>query len=769
MPGENFTLTLSTSNAYTFTMNYYLEVLDGDPYDVTYNKKNYKLYTTIKANYNYITKAEDFFDINGFYQNGSNPAFKNDRIEINGGGTVNFYYGRIVDHYLEFQNNGIIVSDKTQYGLPYGQVLTDYYFVPEYPVSLEPGAFEFAGWYTSPGHYDGTEVDWDTITMDAGDVMLYAKWAPITHSIKVYRDDSLTEQIGSTQYVSHGNFAHSPTETVTNGNYIFQGWFYREIEDGVSVEKAFVFTGIPILRDMQIYAKWSSHVTVDYTINYVLLNTNEVIAPPQIGSSIAGHNKTFYAKTGDDLNAGFREGYYPLTSSHTVTMSAESDHEFTFYYIYVESMPYLVRYLDSNGTPVAEEKRVMDNNLSVVTETFVKVPGMMPDAYQKRLVLSASDIDADDDGIYDSNVITFNYSSDSEHAYYQVVHYIENISGNGYREYRSEDAAGTIGESYRFEPISMTGFSFNGQKTMINGVLAPTSDSAVTAELTSEGLLVELYYDRVDVSYTVRYLESGTNKVLYAEKIGEGIFGEQIVEYAPGLTHIGYTLVSDSVKQIHLAANESVNIIDFYYQETIYSIKYQIVGSPEGATLSLSSENILAVSGVPTGSIPQISNGYHFVGWFYDEACTSAVPAEWVDDTTYQITPRNDGVWLASHTYYAQVDPDFASLTINTVGCADVDDGQIFIFRITGTSDLTADVDVTVTVVGNSSVTIDELPVGGYLVTEVSSWSYRYTPDAASKTITLSVISANNRLTFSQVRSSTKWLDDNDNEKYIYN
>ena len=209
-------------------------------------------------------------------------------------------------------------------------------------------------------------------------------------------------------------------------------------------------------------------------------------------------------------------------------------------------------------------------------------------------------------------------------------------------------------------------------------------------------------------------------------------------------------------------------MIDFYYQETTYSLKYQIVGSPEGATLSLSSENILAVSGVTTGSVPTINNGYHFVGWFYDEACTRAVPAEWVDDTTYQIAPQSDGVWLASHTYYAKVDPDFTSLTISTVGCADVDDDQVFIFRITGTSDLTVGVDLTVTISGNSSVTIDSLPIGSYLVTEDSLWSYRYTPDDISKTISLSIDSTKNQLTFSHIRSTVKWLDGNSSERYTY-
>ena len=80
-------------------------------------------------------------------------------------------------------------------------------------------------------------------------------------------------------------------------------------------------------------------------------------------------------------------------------MSAEGNHEFTFYYEYVEAMPYKVQYLDSNGNKVFDEKTVWDNGLSVVTETFRRANKMMPDAYQKRLVLSAEGTDADGDGV----------------------------------------------------------------------------------------------------------------------------------------------------------------------------------------------------------------------------------------------------------------------------------------------------------------------------------------------------------------------------------
>ena len=773
MPGENLTLTLNESKNDTYTMYYYLEVLEGESYDVTYNGKYFKYYTEIKANYNYITEAEDFFNINGFYKFGSNPAFKSGQIDINGGGEVKFYYGRIVDHHLQFQSNGIILNTHTVSGVPYGASLGEYNFVPEYPESLEPGAFVFGGWYTSPGHYKGTEVDWDTLTMDAGDVLLYAKWTPITHTVEVYFDNTYETLVGSPETVTHGSFATAPTASIENGGFIFQGWFYSETVDGVVIEKAFVFTGIPVVKDLKIYAKWSSHVNVSYRIEYVLDSTGEAIADPTVGESMAGHNKTFYAKAGKDLYEGFTEGYYPLTSSHTIVMNPKDGDNLTFRfrYVYVESMPYLVRYVDEDGNKVSEDKRVTDNNLSVVTETFVRVENMMPDAYQKRLVLSADKTDEDNDQIYDDNVITFIYTEDYEHAYYKIIYYVEHIETEGYREFRSEESVGVINEVYEFSLINLTGFSYNPGLTKINGVYAPTEDGKVKATLGEDGLLVELYYDREDVNYTVRYLDYDTELPIYEDKRGKGIFGEQVVETALGLTSIGYVLVGGaSVKSLVLSSNSESNVIEFYYQENSVSLKYQIVGPAGAGALSYMSENVKAVSGIPVGSRPIVSAGYHFVGWFLDENCHYPVPGEWVNSENYEIIPeRRDEVWLTGYTYYAKIDPDFTTLVINTIGCTDVDAGQIFIFNVKGTSALSLHVEFTVTVVGNGSVTIKELPIGNYTVTELTAWSYRYTPDSVEKSIELSVDAAYNKLTFSHLRSNNKWLDGNANNINNFN
>ena len=266
-----------------------------------------------------------------------------------------------------------------------------------------------------------------------------------------------------------------------------------------------------------------------------------------------------------------------------------------------------------------------------------------------------------------------------------------------------------------------------------------------------------MYYDRVNVQYTVNYLETGTNKVLHEAKTVDSIFGAQVVEYAPKLTRSGYTLVGDEVKALSLSMSH--NVINFYYQETVYSLKYEIVGMDGCGSLSLKAENVSAVTGVPNGSTPTIANGYHFVGWFLDSACTQAVDEAWVDPSTLRLLPQSGGIWLANQTYYAKIDPNFTTLTIHTVGAQDIDEEQAFIFRVQGVSEETKGVDLTVTVLGNGSVTVGNLKIGEYKITEITAWSYRYQPDEESKTVALAIDATQNAVTFSLIRTQTKWLD----------
>lgn len=91
------------------------------------------------------------------------------------------------------------------------------------------------------------------------------------------------------------------------------------------------------------------------------------------------------------------------------------------------------------------------------------------------------------------------------------------------------------------------------------------------------------------------------------------------------------------------------------------------------------------------------------------------------------------------------------------------DPNETFIFTVKGTDANNSDVDMTVTIKGAGSVTINNLLVGDYTVTEDAVWSWRYNCTAngtAGFTTTATVPSANTvEVTFVNTINKTQWID----------
>ena len=98
--------------------------------------------------------------------------------------------------------------------------------------------------------------------------------------------------------------------------------------------------------------------------------------------------------------------------------------------------------------------------------------------------------------------------------------------------------------------------------------------------------------------------------------------------------------------------------------------------------------------------------------------------------------------------------PPCGNLTIRKTGWQSIDENQSFIFRATGPNNFAMDV----VIVGNDSVTIKDLPIGKYTVTELTNWSWRYEPNGASQDITL-VAGETKELPFTNTRPNIYWLD----------
>ncbi len=659
---------------------------------------------------------------------------------------VNFYYTR-----NQYELN-FFGKDEATKKLYYEEPLKGEYYVPDYPANMEPGAYTFGGWYTSKSFAEGTYLNFDTAKMPAHSATLYPRWVSETHTVKTYLTKEAMESnqapLTTIDNVPHGTTVSAPADP-KNGEYTFIGWFYMT-ETGE--EQAFNFE-MPVKRDLNLYAKWNSEKLLTYTVKYELVDGTE-IAPPTTGSALAGTTKTFNAKSGTELNEGYQSGYFPKVGSHSITIDIEKpeNNTFTFVYVSKEKVEYTVKYLEKGtGNPLADPKTVTTSK-AVITEPFKQITGYAPDAYQKQLVLAA-----------EGNEIIFWYIKDNEHAPVQIIHWTQNIAGEGYAEYqKSTNLNAEIGKPYSETPLNIPGFTYND------------TASSASGELTAAGLVLNLYYDRIEYPYEFRFLEQGTTDKVLAESVtGAARYQAQVTQTAKAIP--GYTLVSAENQAINIAIEDPANVASknvktFYYTEQVVDIKYQVVGPDGCGTLDNYQNNtVKVIDGTPEGSTPTASAGFKFVGWYKDKDCTQPVDAAWIADN--KLTPQktanlgNDVKGYEAATYYAKFEYDLADLIISKTGCEDIDENQSFLFKVEGEGFST-----TVAIKGNTSVKITGLKVGTYTVTEITDWSWRYTNKDYVKSADITPTEPDDVYTFNfaNTRSITKWLGGDAYSKNVF-
>ena len=731
---------------YTSTATYYVEVLPGESGTVV-SGKTYKQHHVDSANHGWQglgVTDEERYDLEGFTCNVSISAKNGDDYD-----GAKFYYTRNSYELVYNDQYGKEVTER----LPYEQTLSESVnhknnYEPAYPSgSLEAGAYTFGGWYTDPGCTH--PVDW-TAKMPAAKVVLYAKWAPVTHTVKTWLTDAKTTavNVGETgsneQTVNHRELAMNPGAP-KNGEYTFVGWFYKDAD---GTEHAFDFS-MPVTKNLDLYAKWSSNTLMKYTIHYKLKDGTS-IADDTKGSALAGSTKTFEAKTGTQLTEGYQSGYFPETSSHSITMDIDNPakNEYTFVYVQKDEVEYTVKYLEKGTERQLEKPKIVKTREAVVTETFKQIEGYAPDAYQKRLVLAA-----------ENNEIIFWYVKDDTHAPVQIIHWTQNIAGDGYTEYRSStNLNGEIGTTYSEEPLTIAGFTYNAKPDHpVDGYPAKAS-----GKLTASGLVLNLYYDRIKYPYEFQFLEQGTNTVLRDPVTGKARYQAQVTQKAETIP--GYTLVSAENQAINIAIENPAgvakkNVKTFYYQEQTVDIKYVAVGF--GTLDNVQDSNVKVLNGSVNGSTPTAAKGYKFVGWYTDETCTQQVKSSWVGAdnklTPQQSVKYGDRDGYGAKTYYAKFERDVFDLTIEKTG-KHIDRNQTFVFHVRGNNN---NVDMQVVITGTNKQVIKNLPVGDYTITEDTNWSWKYTPVGGSATQELKADNIQNgaaTVTFENENKGTNWL-----------
>lgn len=670
MPGENITFEKNDSESGA-KIYYYVETINGAAGDTAYKGRNYKQYKVIDLDYSEstsLTYREEFHPITGFTQGDSNPYLPKDgsvRMQKN-----NYLYYTRNSYNLKFYNYNAYVDGKggsVQYEAP----LSSHYFEPEYPANLEKNAYVFDGWYTTAGCYEGSKADLNTMTMPASDVILYAKWVPKTHTVKAYQTKDALENgedaLHTYDNVPHGTAVPSTPGDPVNGAYVFVGWFYEEN----GVEKAFDFS-MPVIKDLNLYAKWSSNTLVTYTIKYKLKDGTEV-APMTTGSALADTTKTFEAKGGEELNEGYQTGFFPETNSHSIDMQVEGGNEFTFVYVAKDKVNYTVKYLEKDTNKVLHDEKTAETTHAIITEKFEQINGYAPDAYQKRLVLSATEAE---------NVITFWYTKDDVHAPVQIVHWIQNIAGEGYTEYQSSvDTNAEINKTQTSTALTITGFEYKrGTAVAGENTTEFTAPTAPSGTLTAEGLVLNLYYDRIEYPYEFRFVDRDGNTIA-EPKTGKARYQAQVTEAAKNLEADGWMLDGSQNGAITIQIEENINTavknVYVFKYNPFYKVVHVKSGTPDAP------ERIVIPNNNKDGLTDKVSDGYLYGGAFTDEACdANHVQTFTQGENAINFTPVKGEtyyIWEVSETYLKprayvvsrhdpNAIPDANGSTLNVVG-----------------------------------------------------------------------------------------------------
>jgi len=765
MPKENRTYyakTVTSSNTQTAT--YYGADLNGD-YTIVLFTSN------VKYGSNLTVSEEEFVEIEGYTFNAAKSTKTGS--SFNG---AKFYYDRS-SNILEFHygnESDEVRKEPVIYQMPLSN-FNDY--IPPLPDEYEAESHEFVEWYLDPALT--VKADLNQLVMPDSNLALYAKWKPVYHDVYlvleknpdgIYTEEDSLLWVGADKVlcksVLHGTLVFDGLEDKTpsnpdNGEYKFLGWFYTDPKGN---ELMWDFEHHPVVRDTVIYAKWSGEVLVPYTIYYKDEHGNE-IAPPTTSSSLAGYDITVNAKVGNELYEGYRSGYFPITTSTSIDLDIEkADIGVTYTFVYKKQpeIKYWVHYVDAeNGNAeLSGSPEEYTTTFAIETETFKFYDGYVPDEYQKSLILSSDE---------SQNHLYFYYTKSKEKGVWFIGHYVQEIDSenpNDPEEYLTHSTAGDVEllkteiSATRPTDLNEDGFTF-AYATINDGNTTKTvySMDAAKGQVTAKGLEIKVYYTRNKYPYKVVYRNKDTGvdlgSVIYDGSTGKPMehYGKTVHAPSSLPTFDGYefasagttTIVKDDVNNI------TKNIIYVYYTEQSIRLNFNVVGDDGCGTLNayytyvkINSDNSTSVTATP-------SERYRFEGWYYDEACQLLITKD-----PMLVLMKPAGGWAPAE-YYAKFEPNVGDLTIVR---ENGDSDQVYVYEVKNNENGEI---ITVTVKGNSSVTIKDLTVGNYTVTQQNSWSWRH-DDFTKPVEHMSV--GGTTVTFDKKTGTQKWLNGN-SELYV--
>ena len=242
------------------TAYYYVEVLPGEPSEVTKDGIRYKLdHKDTSPGTGYSVSKEDQYPLTGYTFN-KNVSTRTGKSYDD----AKFYYTRNT-YNIKFINKGKVDKSVDK---KYQQSISNENYTPARPSSLLD-YYEFDGWYDNE-LCEGEKYVFNRKTMPAQNVTLYAKWTAKKISLTYNLNNPEGTVDKGTKKVAAGTIASTvlPSASAIEG-YSFAGWYVAD-ENGHMTNVAFNANDA-ILKDTNVIGKWlyNGKLTVKYVADGV--------------------------------------------------------------------------------------------------------------------------------------------------------------------------------------------------------------------------------------------------------------------------------------------------------------------------------------------------------------------------------------------------------------------------------------------------------------------------------------------------------------------
>ena len=474
-----------------------------------------------------VNSVDEKIEINGY----KFDSFNQDVLTIGtANNVINIYYTKRNDlsykvNYLEKDTNKVLHAQKVVENMTY-----------EDEVTAIDEIIDIAG-------YNYNSVDKDTLSITTGENVIniyYTKRNDLSYKVNYLEKD--TNKVLHEQKVQTGM---TYEDIVTSNDEVIEidGYNY----DSVDKNSLKITTGENIIN---IY--YTKRTDLSYIVNYLEKDTNKILHEQKIQNGMTFEDEITSANEVIAI-----EGYnYDSVDKDTLVIGT-NENVINIYYIKRTDLSYKVNYLEKDTNKVLHEQKVVENMIFedevISANEVIAIEGYNYDSVDKDTLIIGTN----------ENVINIYYTKRIDLSY--SVNYLEKDTNKVLHEQKIQNGLTFEDEiTSANEVISINGYNYDSvdKNTLVIG--------------TSENVINIYYTKRNDLSYTVNYLESVTNKVLHEPKVQTEMTYEDKVNAEDEVIDIdGYNY--DYPDKYELVIGTDENVINIYYSKVTglrYTVNY---------------------------------------------------------------------------------------------------------------------------------------------------------------------------------------------------